>query len=57
MFLISDEGFVLVARNNFWTDLFDRYFLDAPPDDSKDDMLFYVKKSTAKSRFQIAQVG
>lgn len=44
-----------MARNTFWTELFDRYFLDAPPDDSKDDMLFYIKKSTAKSKFQIPQ--
>ncbi len=54
---LADMGFMLVARNTFWTDLFQRHFIDAPQDEQKDDMLFYVKKSTAKSRFQIPQVN
>ena len=47
---------MLVARNTFWTDLFQKYFIEAPQDEQKDDMLFYVRKSTAKSKFQIPQV-
>ena len=55
-FLSAECGFMLVARNTFWTDLFRKYFIEAPQDEQKDDMLFYVRKSTAKSKFQIPQV-
>ena len=57
MFVFSDSGFVLVARNSFWTDLFERYFIEGSEDEAKDDMIFYVRKSTAKSRLNIPQVS
>jgi hypothetical protein len=54
---ISDGGFVLMVCDNFWTDMFTKYFLEAPDDDlQKDDLLFYVKKSSAKSKLNIPRV-
>ena len=48
---------MLVARDTFWTSLFTTYFQEAPDDNQKDDLLFYVRKDASKSRFSIAQVG
>lgn len=55
-FSFSDSCFTFVARNTFWTDLFERYFLEAQDDEAKDDMLFYVRKTAAKSRLNLPQV-
>ncbi|XP_041365331.1 uncharacterized protein KIAA0930 homolog [Gigantopelta aegis] len=43
----ADSGFELVTVKQFWTSLFSQYFLDGScsPDDSRDDMLFYVRKT------------
>ena len=55
--IFLDGGFMLVARDTFWTSLFTTYFQEAPDDNQKDDLLFYVRKDASKSRFSIAQVG
>ena len=55
--LLSDGGFVLVAKDCFWTDMFVQYFLEAPQDVNKDDMLFYVRKTSSKSKLNIPQVS
>ena len=52
-----DSAFVFVARNSFWTDLFEHHFVEAAEDESKDDMLFYVRKTTAKSRLNLPHVS
>ncbi|XP_005093510.1 uncharacterized protein KIAA0930 homolog isoform X2 [Aplysia californica] len=43
----SDSGFELVNTNQFWPDLFAQHFLNggSSPDDSRDDMLFYIRKN------------
>ncbi|XP_046580369.1 uncharacterized protein KIAA0930 homolog [Haliotis rubra] len=43
----DDSGFELVNVSNFWTKLFSQYFLDGStsPDESRDDMLFYVRRN------------
>ncbi|XP_064601842.1 uncharacterized protein KIAA0930-like [Liolophura sinensis] len=40
------DGFEVLSVSSFWTDLFSRHFLEREDgkDDSRDDMLFYVKK-------------
>jgi len=45
-----------VQADNFWVQLFSKHFLEAPEDTNKDDLLFYVRKTTAKSRLNIPQV-
>jgi len=55
--LDADEELVLFSRNAFWTSLFARHFLEAADDTLRDDMLFYVRKSGAKSKSNIQQVG
>jgi len=54
--LDADEEFVLFSRNAFWTSLFARHFLEAAEDTLRDDMLFYVRKSRAKSKSKMQQV-
>ena len=58
--VISDSGFELVTVKQFWTSLFSQYFLDGScsPDDSRDDMLFYVRKTAdMKSKQKFLQVN
>ncbi|RUS89227.1 hypothetical protein EGW08_003037 [Elysia chlorotica] len=46
--VIDDEnGFELVTSHAFWPDLFSQYFQNGgmSPDDSRDDMLFYIRKN------------
>ncbi|KAK2565641.1 Uncharacterized protein P5673_010783 [Acropora cervicornis] len=38
----SEEGFIVLAIESFWTRLFSRYFV-CNEDDTRDDLLFYVK--------------
>ena len=47
----------MVARDTFWTSIFKKYFLEAPENEHRDDLLFYVRKTSAKSRLQIPQVS
>ncbi|XP_062582134.1 uncharacterized protein KIAA0930 homolog [Saccostrea cucullata] len=45
---ISTDGFEMMDDStSFWTDLFTKYFIDPSrvPDDQRDDMLFYVRKT------------
>ena len=56
LFLPDNSGIMLVARNSFWTMLFTRHFVEAPDDSQKDDLLFYVRKTTARSKYNIPQV-
>lgn len=55
--LDADDELVLFSRNTFWTSLFTRHFLEVADDTLRDDMLFYVRKSRAKSKSKIQQVG
>ncbi|XP_055995528.1 uncharacterized protein KIAA0930 homolog isoform X2 [Ostrea edulis] len=44
----STDGFEMMNDStHFWTDLFTKYFIDPSklPDDQRDDMLFYVRKT------------
>lgn len=45
--VLTDSGFELVNVSDFWTKLFSQYFLDGStsPDESRDDMLFYVRRN------------
>eukprot|EP00105_Crassostrea_gigas_P026996 XP_011448177.1 PREDICTED: uncharacterized protein KIAA0930 homolog [Crassostrea gigas] len=46
--IISTDGFeVMNDSTSFWTDIFTKYFIDPSklPDDQRDDMLFYVRKT------------
>ncbi|XP_025088718.1 uncharacterized protein KIAA0930 homolog isoform X2 [Pomacea canaliculata] len=56
----SDSGFELVPSNvaEFWTDMFVRYFANGgtSPDDSRDDMLFYIRKNPeVKNKYGMIQ--
>ena len=45
---VSDDTFVMVSVDTFWTRLFATHFLQGggPADNSlRDDMLFYIKKT------------
>ena len=53
---VLGEGFHVVEKDEFWTNLFLTHFLEAP-DEHRDDLLFYVKKIITKSKLQIPQVG
>ena len=57
--VFSENGFELVASHAFWPDLFSQYFQNGgmSPDDSRDDMLFYIRKNPElKNRHGIIQV-
>ena len=57
--IFSENGFELVSGYAFWPDLFSQYFLNGgmSPDDSRDDMLFYIRKNPElKNRHGIIQV-
>ena len=56
MCLDADEELVIFSQNTFWTSLFVRHFLEVPDDTLRDDMLFYVRKSRAKSKSKTHQV-
>lgn len=46
--LFCFEGFeVMNDSTSFWTELFTKYFIDPSklPDDQRDDMLFYIRKT------------
>jgi len=55
--LDADEEFVVFSRYSFWTSLFVRHFLEVADDVLRDDMLFYVRKSRAKSKSKRQQVA
>ena len=57
LFLFTDCGFVMVARNSFWVNVFQQNFLDCTDSELKDDLVFYVRKNTQKSRHNIPQVS
>ena len=40
------EGFIVLAIESFWTRLFSQYFV-CNDDDTRDDLLFYVKGKNA----------
>jgi len=42
----SEEGFIVLAIESFWTRLFSQYFV-CSDDDTRDDLLFYVKGKSA----------
>ncbi|XP_032220552.1 uncharacterized protein KIAA0930 homolog isoform X2 [Nematostella vectensis] len=46
---VSDGGFVVLAIESFWTRLFSQYFI-YKHDDSRDDLLFYVKSAAPSKR-------
>ncbi|KAK3727721.1 hypothetical protein RRG08_032678 [Elysia crispata] len=58
LFEAAENGFELVASHAFWPDLFSQYFQNGgmSPDDSRDDMLFYIRKNPElKNRHGIIQ--
>ena len=60
IFIPTESGFELLDTNRFWPDLFKQYFLNGgtSPDDSRDDMLFYIiKKPEMKNRHGIIVVS
>ena len=57
-----DAGFIMVNTgdpSSFWTQLFSRFFLSSSSsgDDSRDDMIFYVRKSAADGKFILPKVS
>jgi hypothetical protein len=52
-FVSEDDGFLSLERNSFWTSLFAKHFLETSDDSLRDDLLFYVRKSMAKSKLKI----
>lgn len=48
------EGFIVLAIESFWTRLFSQYFV-CIDDDTRDDLLFYVKGKNANKDGKIGK--
>ncbi|UYV62266.1 KIAA0930 [Cordylochernes scorpioides] len=47
--ILNHRGFVILHRSTFWTDLFVRHFICNQPDQTRDDLLFFVRKTQKKT--------
>ncbi|KAK3745891.1 hypothetical protein QZH41_006135 [Actinostola sp. cb2023] len=53
---VSDGGFVVLAIESFWTRLFSQYFVNND-DESRDDLLFYVKGNSGNKTTSGSSTG
>ena len=50
------EGFIVLAIESFWTRLFSQYFI-CSDDETRDDLLFYVKGKSANKDGKVTKDG